>query len=194
MNNEPSAAGAQPEQVPTQQPTSGGNEERHRSLRIQLILFCTMLVLALIGMGVTESREDGGWEYWIFLVRTYGLISIGRTWRQAKQRGEPVWRMISKQVLHWAGTLVTLQVLFLLEKTDVMSREAISDVSVIILALACYLAGVHFQRGFLLIGIFLGIMAVTLAYSEQYVVWLIMIPAAAGVTWLYVKYRLKRSS
>ena len=31
-----------------------------------------------------------------------------------------------------------------------------------------------------LIGIFVGIMAITLAYTEQYIVWLIMIPAAAA--------------
>jgi hypothetical protein len=75
-----------------------------------------------------------------------------------------------------------------------MSREAISDVSVIILALVCYLAGVHFQWMFFVIGIFIGVMAITLAYTEQYIVWLIMIPAAAGATWLYVKFRLARSS
>lgn len=194
MNDDPSAAGDQHQPTPEQQPATGGNEELGRSLRIRLIVFCALLILAMIGMGVTESREDGGWEYWIFLVLVYGVVSVVFTWRQAKQRGEPVWRMIRKQVLHWVGALVTLKILFLLEKTDVMSREAISDVSVIILALVCYLAGVHFEWGFLLIGIYVGIMAITLAYAEQYLVWLVLILAAAGVTWLYVKFRATRSN
>jgi hypothetical protein len=192
--NESADTSAQDEPIREQQPATGGNKERGRSLRIQLIVFCTMLILALIGMGVTESSENGGWEYWIFLVLVYGLVSVVLAWRQAKSRGEPVWRMIRKQVLHWVGVLITLKILFLLEKTDVMSREAISDVSVIILALACYLAGVHFQWMFLIIGIFVGIMALTLAYTEQYMVWLIMIPAAVGATWLYVKYRFARGA
>ncbi len=194
MNDTPPAAGDQQERDPQQEPANGGHKERGRWPRIQLIVFCALLFLAMLGMGVTESREDGGWEYWIFLVLVYGLTSVTLAWRQAKQKGEPGWRMIRKQVLHWVGALVTLKSLFLLEKTDIMSREAVSDVSVIILALACYLAGVHFQWMFLLIGIFVGIMAMTLAYAEQYIVWLIMIPTAVAATWLYVKFRATRSN
>ena len=82
MNDESSAAGDKNEQIAEQQSATGGNEERGRSLRIQLIVFCTMLILALIGMGVTESREDGGWEYWIFLVLIYGLVSVVLAWQQ----------------------------------------------------------------------------------------------------------------
>jgi hypothetical protein len=171
---------------------NGGSQATHRSLKIHLYLFCGMLVLALIGMGVTESREDGGWEYWIFLVLIYGLVSVVLAWRRAKRKGESAWRMIHKHVLHWIGALITLKILFLLEKTDIMSREAVSDVSVIILALSCYLAGVHLQWMFLLLGIFVGIMAITLAYTEQYIIWLIMIPVAVGATWLYVKLRFAR--
>ncbi len=201
MNDERAAASPRDETTTQQHPGSGnaqtsaneatsvrgGTEQHRQSQRNQLIVFCALLILALIGMGVTESRQDGGWEYWIFLVVIYGLTSIVLTWRQAKHRGEPVWRMIREQVFHWVGVLITLKVLFLLERTDVMSREAISDVSVIILALACYLAGVHFQWIFLIVGIFVGIMAIALAYTEQYVVWLIMIPLAAGAVWVFLQ-------
>jgi uncharacterized Tic20 family protein len=193
MNNDLSAAGEQYEPDLEQQSDTDGKEQRSRSLRIQLIVFCALLVLAMIGMGLTESREDGGWEYWIFLILVYGSASVALAWRQAKQRAEPVWQMIRKQVLHWFGALITLKTLFLLERTDVISREAASDASVIILALVCYLAGVHFQWAFFLIGLFVGIMAITLAYAEQYTVWLILIPAAAGIIWLYVKLRATRS-
>jgi hypothetical protein len=81
--------------------------------------------------------------------------------------------------------------LFLLERTDIVSREATSDLSVILLSLICYLAGVHFQWMFVLIGLVVGIMALTLAYLEQYMVigWIIMIPTVLVAIWLFVKFK-----
>ena len=169
----------------------GKQGKKSRRNRMQFILFCVMLVLALIGMGITQATSGGGWEYWGLLVLVYGLISIMVTWRQAKNRGEPIWRMIRKQVLHWAGALVAFKLLFLLEKTDIVSRQAASELSVILLSLVCYLAGVHFQWMFMLIGLVVGIMAITLAYLEQYMVigWIIVIPTALAATWLFLKFR-----
>jgi hypothetical protein len=169
----------------------GKQGKKSRKARIHFILFCLMLILALIGMGITQATQGGGWEYWGFLVLFYGLISITVTWRQAKSRGEPIWRMIRKQVLHWAGALVAFKLLFLLERTDIVSREAASELSVILLALVCYLAGVHFQWMFMLIGLVVGIMALTLAYLEQYMVigWIIVIPTALAATWLFLKFK-----
>jgi hypothetical protein len=165
----------------------------HRA-HIQFVLFILMLVLALIGMGITQALPDGGWEYWAFLVLVYGLISVTATYRQAKSRGEPIWQMIRKQVLHWAGALVAFKLLFLLERTDIVSREATSDLSVILLSLICYLAGVHFQWMFILIGLVVGVMALTLAYLEQYMVigWIIVIPTALVASWLFLKFRNRR--
>ena len=148
----------------------------------------------MFGMGLTEAREDGGWEYWIFLLLVYGSVSVAGTWRKARRKGEPIWQMVRKQVLHWLGALITLKILFLLENTDIISREAVSDVSLIVLALVCFLAGVHFQWEFFLIGIFVGIMAITLAYVEQFAVWLIMIPAAVAVVWIYLRHNKRRST
>ena len=171
--------------------SDGKQRKKPRKARIQFILFCVMLILALIGMGITQASSGGGWEYWGLLVLVYGLISIAVTWRQAKNRGEPIWRMIRKQVLHWGGALVTFKLLFLLERTDIVSREAASELSVILLSLVCYLAGVHFQWMFMLIGLVVGIMALTLAYLEQYMVigWIIVIPSTLAATWLFLKFR-----
>ena len=165
-----------------------------RRARIQFVLFILMLVLALIGMGITQANPSGSWEYWAFLVLVYGLISVTVTYRQAKNLGEPIWRMIRKQVLHWAGALIAFKLLFLLERTDIVSREATSDLSVILLSLICYLAGVHFQWMFMLIGLVVGVMALTLAYLEQYMVigWIIVIPTALLAFWLFLKFRQRK--
>ncbi len=59
----------------------------------------------------------------------------------------------------------------------------------VILALSTYLAGLHFERMFVLIGIILAIMAVAGAVVEQYTLWLMIIPTSLIAAWLFLKSR-----
>ena len=58
---------------------------------------------------------------------------------------------------------------------------------------ASYLAGLHFERLFVLIGIILAIMAVIGAFVEQYTLWLIVIPVSVVAAWLFLKSRLSHA-
>ncbi len=142
-------------------------------------------------MAVSQSTDQGGWEYWLFVVVVYAIVGITIAWRKAKATGNPVWPMVRKKVLHWAGVLITFKVIFLMEKTGVMNREAASDTALILLALSTFLAGVHIEWMFMLLGIVLGIMAIAIAYVEQYVVWMIMVPVVAGAVWIFLR-RMKK--
>ena len=54
--------------------------------KIRLGVLCTMLVLALIGMGLTQASESGAWEYWLFVVVVYAGLGIWRGARSAACR------------------------------------------------------------------------------------------------------------
>jgi hypothetical protein len=155
--------------------------------RLQFWLFCVLLVLALIGMGLTQATQDGGALYWLILLWIYALFSLVRAWLQARERHEPIWSEIHLHLFHWLGALVALHLIFVLERHDILSRDAASNVSMVILALSSYLAGLHFERMFLLIGIVLAIMAVIGAFVEQYTLWLILVPSSLIAAWLFFK-------
>lgn len=157
-------------------------------------IFFAMLVFALVGMGLTMSREDGGWEFWIFLLTFYSGVSVFWAWQRARRNSKPVWRMVRTQVFHWGCVLLTFGVLVLLERTDIISREATADVALLILALGCVLAGVHFEWMFLLVGFLLVVMAIALSFLEQSFVWIIMIVVMAVVGWGYFQIRKRRVS
>lgn len=173
--------------------TAPTTEVGKKSRRARVWIFCAMLVLALVGMGLTMSREDGGWEFWIFLLMFYAGVSVFWAWQRAKQRREPVWKMVRTQVFHWSSVLLTFGVLVLFEQTDIISREATADVALLMLALGCILAGVHFEWTFLLVGIVLGVMAIAISYLEQFFVWLIMLPVIIAAGWIYLNIRKRRS-
>lgn len=180
------------ETTATEEVTGPIAERGKKSFHVRAWIFCAMLVLALVGMGLTMSREDGGWEFWIFLLAFYAGVSIFWAWQRAKQKQEPVWKMVRTQVFHWCSVLLTFGILVLFERTEIISREATADVALLMLALACILAGVHFEWTFLLVGIVLGVMAISLSYLEQFFVWLIMIPVIIVAGWSYLKIRKRR--
>jgi hypothetical protein len=153
----------------------------------QFWLFCVLLVLALVGMGLTQATQGGGSVYWLILLWIYGLFSLARTWLQARQRHESIWSEIHLHLFHWLGALVAVHIIFVLERHDILSRDAASNVSMVILALSSYLAGLYFERMFLLLGIILAIMSVVGAFVEQYTLWLVMVPSSLIAVWLFLK-------
>ena len=173
----------------TESNSAGGGKHSH----IRMWLFCSMLVLALVGMGLTMSTEKGGWEFWVGLLTFYGCVSVFWAWQRARRTGDPVWRMVRKQVYHWSSVLLIFAILVVFERTEIISREAASDVALLVLAMACLLAGVHFEWTFLLIGIILTVMAISVGYLEQYVVWLIMLPSIAAAVWVYFQVHKRRA-
>lgn len=160
--------------------------------KIQLGLFCLMLLLALLGMGLTQSLESGAWEYWLFVVFVYAAIGVWKRVRGDRQRGLPVYKGIVSELSHW-GTLVGfLAVLLFLERRQVVDRESASHFALMLLALSCFLAGVHLDWQLLLMGVVLTIMLVSVALLEQdeIVLWVIMIGAAGlAAGFFYVKTR-----
>ena len=160
--------------------------------KIQFGILCGMLLLALIGMGLSQATEKGAWEYWLFVVIVYAALGLWRSIRKAKQDGKPVKQLIGSQLAHWAVLLAFLAVLLLLERREIINRQSASDVALLLLALSCCLAGVHFDWLLMIVGVFLTIMLVAMATLEQYTIalWIIMIVAviAAGA-FFYLRTR-----
>ena len=138
-------------------------------------------------MALTQATESGGALYWLILLWIYALFSLVRAWLVARKHHESIWSVIHLHLFHWLGALVALHIVFMLEHHDILSRDAASDVSLVILALASYLAGLHFERLFVLLGVILAIMAVIGAFVEQYTLWLTVIPASLIAAWIVLK-------
>ena len=173
---------------------SGSGKHAHRSgHRLQFWLFCILLALALIGMGLTQATDSGGALYWLILLWIYALFSLARAWHQARERQESIWPHIHLHFFHWLGALMALHIVFVLERNEILDRNAASDVSLVVLALSSYMAGLHFERLFVLIGITLAIMAVAGAFVEQNTLWLTVVPISLVVAWIFLKSRFWHS-
>jgi hypothetical protein len=146
-----------------------------------------MLALAIGGVANSQVEDTGGKRSWTFLVLVYACISLVRTWLPARHSGLPLWPMLRSQVLHWAGTLVAINIVLLYEVSGISDRGPASDTSLLLLALSCYLAGVHFNWTFLILGMVLAVIAIGLGYLDQLSVFALILPVAAVGLWLAFK-------
>jgi general stress protein CsbA len=165
------------------------------SFKIQLGVLCGMLALALGGMGMSQASEGGAWEYWLFVVAVYASLGLWRAARQAKQAGEPVQKRIAREIAHWAVLLGFLAVLLMLERREIIDRQSAADSALLLLALSCCLAGVHFDWQMMIVGVVLTVMMVAMATLEQYaiVLWIVMILVVIGAAgFFYLKSSRER--
>lgn len=152
-------------------------DDSSRYWKIQFYILCGMLLLALIGMGLTQSLENGAWEYWLFVVIVYAGLGLWRSTRSAKLQGQPVKWLNGRELAHWAVLLVFLSIVAFLERKESVTQASAAHFSLMILAVGCCLAGIHFDWMLMIVGVVLTVMLLALATLGQYtvVLWVIMI-------------------
>jgi hypothetical protein len=97
--------------------------------------------------------------------------------------------MIRSQVLHWLGALAAIQIVLLFESSGTTDRGPAADYTLLVLALSAFLAGVHFNWTFMLLGALLAVIAVALQELAQLTVYLVTVPLALLAIWVVYKRR-----
>ena len=147
--------------------------------RERVIADCAMLLLSLVGVGITDWAPQHSWKYWSYLVPVFGIITIVETWRSRRPDERKLnLSILRKQILHWLGLLTCVYLMFTFVRIGLVSAEIAGLVNLMMLALATFLAGVHFDWTYLLVGVVLGCFAASAAFVEQYLL-LWMLPVAA---------------
>lgn len=145
------------------------------------VILIALLALSAIGIAVTNIWPIQSFWFWAVMVPIFGASSIYMGWSKARQRGEGVTRILRIQLLHWIGLLATvLLIYFLFTNTSRIDSNQLALTTLIALALTTFLAGVHFDWRFMVIGIVLGAAVAVVAFMEQYI-WVIIIPIVVAI-------------
>jgi hypothetical protein len=147
-----------------------------------------MLVLAFLGMVVTDVKSTGGFDYWKWMVPVYALLALWLSWyvRRQTQTLSPI--TLWHEVLHWVGLFLSVFMVAYLVDLGTLSRFLAGIFDLTLLALAVFLAGIYIETTFLFIGIVLGVFAMLAAILIEYL-YAILIPillAGAVITALVV--------
>jgi hypothetical protein len=105
-----------------------------------------------------------------------------------------VWR----QLLHWLGIAVALAIDFYIRGSGEESGMGAGLNALLLLAVGCYLAGVHLEWLFGVVGIVLTLLLVLVTKTDQYL-WLIFVVGGVAVVgllalnWVYARMHWKKT-
>jgi hypothetical protein len=157
-----------------------------RPVRANLVTFMLLVVLSVIGVGITDYSPADAHRYWIFMVFVCAVMSIlgGLSQSRGQQNRRSV-AWLTTQVLHWSACIAAVLVVYLLVHTGRVNNADAGLIMLLLLALTVFLNGAHVGSYFYLLGFFLGLMTITMAYIEQYI-WFILV--AAVITMIVAIY------
>jgi hypothetical protein len=113
------------------------------------IVFFGLILLSVVGMGISDFSTRYGLGYWLAMVPIFAASSI---------------------------LAVAVYLIFMLQRTGRLNQEDAGLVALIALALTTLLAGVHFDWRLIVLGALLGLTAAAAALVDQYF-WVLLIPA-----------------
>ena len=149
------------------------------------VLFTTLLILAVIGVAVSDISATASHLYWISMMVLFGVVSIAANYHHTEALGQVARKKtIAIQILHWMGGLVTVMVVYTFYHAGRITPEETGLIVLLILALTTFLDGIRISWRFSLAGVFLGLIAVCAAYVEEFI-WQILILALSIIAFSY---------
>ncbi len=163
------------------------------SLKLRIIVLFTMLALAFIGVFITDIKKDGAWQYWRVLAILYAIIALGLSWHLHRKGWRTAFTTIWHELAHWVGLIGAVLICSYFVKIGLIGRFEASLVTLLLLALATYLAGVYIEPTFVILGIVLGGLAAGIAFIDTFV-YSILLPVAiiAAVILIVYLYRSRK--
>jgi heme exporter protein D len=150
------------------------NTQRH--FYIEEVILILLLTLSLVGVRITDYSPVDGYGYWIIMVFVFALLAITIAWLQSKHRITDFKKILYEQSWHWLTSLLVVEGVFSLQKTEHLTQENAGLIIMMILAQSTILDGLRVGWRFGLVGIFLGISAI-ITENTHHFFWIEMIIA-----------------
>jgi hypothetical protein len=165
--------------------------------KLEVTLLQRLLIIGLLGVFImfglflaNYSANTADW-YWSAMFPIFGLVCLGHQLIARDTGAMPAWRVVLSQTLHWLGPIVAVRIVFLQLARGQMDTASVALMILLILAVTCFLAGLHFDRSFIWVSIFLVLVALLGTEIEAYI-WLIILLGLLAVALVVVSAILIR--
>jgi hypothetical protein len=158
----------------------------------RLLIVGVLSVLVMIGLFLTNVSHLHARYYWSAMFPIFGIVSLWHELAGPNRNPGPLWKRILRQVLHWLGPIVAVQIIFLQLSRGQMDADAVALVTLVILAVTCFMAGVHMDRSFYWVSAALAFAAVVGTEVEAYLWMLAAIAIIAIAITVFAAIALRR--
>lgn len=146
-------------------------------------LFMLRLLLSLLGIYIGYSYRHTSHDYWFIMMFLFTVIAIAPDFYQFKQHGDNLKSFISR-VLHWTGGLCAAIIVYAYHSSGRIFHEEAGLIVLLVLALTTYLDGIKTGWRCIFTGLFLGLVAICVAYFDSYI-WQLAALAIAAIVVSY---------
>jgi hypothetical protein len=141
---------------------------------VRLLIVAGLGVLVMIGLFLSNYSSEQARFSWCAMFPIFGAACLAHELAMDRQYEIPLRRILLRQVLHWGGPIIAVKILFMQHARGQMSTDAVALTIILLLAITCFLAGVHFDRSFYWISAFLALAALIDTEIETYL-WLLVV-------------------
>jgi hypothetical protein len=171
---------------------SDDRRQTRARIKVRLIAAAILLGLSAAGMLITDVRPSYARYYWIAMVFVFGFVCFGVAWWTDADRSSVRWAALRLQLYHWGGLLIAMNIMFGYAAIGNLSAQNAGLVAVLMLALGTYLAGVHSDGTFMLIGALLGAFSLVGAYAQDHMILWTVVICVIAVGILFVRFKFFR--
>jgi hypothetical protein len=139
-----------------------------RRFYVEEAILILLLTLTLVGVWITDYSPVDGYGYWMIMVFVFALLAMTIAWQQSRHRMTDFKKIIREQSLHWFTSLLVVEGVFSLQKSEHLTQEDAGLVIMMILAQSTILDGLRVGWRFSLVGIFLGVSAIIAANTHHF--------------------------
>lgn len=147
----------------------------NRRWKARLVVCILMLFIAFVSLIVMDLHSKSYWFFSRIMAASYAVLSIWLFWYLNRGQHKVSRSTLWHQVLHWLGLLMAVYLISIFVNTGLIGAIQAGLVTLVLLSLTIFLAGVYSNFSFIVIGIMLAIFAGVAAVIEAYLS-LIMIP------------------
>ena len=172
--------------MPVDNPTAVSEESAtkksllNRLFGLYEIIPIVLILLSLIGIGITDFSPADSRLYWLAMVPVFAGACLILEWSRARGRGQKWTTIVRTQLLLWFGLLLAVFLVYFLLHTGRLDNENTGLIILLLLALTTFFAGIHLGWRLFIVGIFLGLALIGAAYLEEFV-WMFLIIALVVV-------------
>jgi hypothetical protein len=150
------------------------------------VIMILLVLLAVVGIGITDFSPQFSHWYWLAMVIVIGIACVVMEWSRARKKGLSAATIVKKEVFIWLSVLVAVNLVYFLFQSGRLDSENTGLVILLILALAAFLAGMRQDWRLCLLGILLGGALILATYLEEFlwIVLMVVLSAAAGIYFL----------
>ena len=160
----------------------------------RVLIVGVLSVLVMIGLFLTNVSHLHARYYWSAMFPIFGIVSLWHELNVPNTNPGPLWKRILRQVLHWLGPIIAVQIIFLQLARGQMDADSVALVTLVILAVTCFMAGVHMDRSFYWVSAALAFAAIVGTEVEAYLWMLAAIAIVAVAITVFAAIALRRRS